>query len=596
MKPIHPLRYSINIAPVDETQPTHSEINIDVVEDSVIPIRNPILSPCESIRETEEFDDPYDYNIIIVETDEETDVVSPDKEPVIQSTPFPKWRLNPPFDNDFSYDYLSILSRNTQIGVSSHLHITLQTLDSGLWSVDEKQLDQEIDEVVVTDDTHFTRMCLHFSDGNLHGNCSFWSENGRVEGEWESGRCKWKTIVYEQSRLIVRYENELPVSVEDVCSNPPIVYQYRDGFFTNRWICDQRLHVKEMMDVNGQPKEVEMISSANPSFHREGKTFVYESNQLRKLDLYSRDAYLETLRWYQGNMVMVMRGSVGVYYGSFNSSCVDGPVTGFGEIYEGNGNRYQGSVENGIPHGRGEYFVKNQLMYSGEFRYGIPFGKGVIGSGNEDSFLFGYRLSDGASFGEYFSGLVIKELCGHLMVENRLDGSKLKNVFPEYREDYRKWDQYMCNRRRRTDEVQVRQRPPNEVARRMQGIMVSFTGPYERSAEQSFSWIQSGNVRNQRMSYGNDSASVGVGVSSSMNSTQSNLPHPSLSTTFLFDSVNSTQSNLPHPSLSTTSLNSTQSTSPYRNSSASPTTTPTPFFSFTEDALKSSRSSFNLGI
>ena len=67
MDPLHDLTHSINIAPVDNTQLTHSEINIEVVSSSIAPASTPIPSPCESTSETEEFDDPYDFNIIIVE-------------------------------------------------------------------------------------------------------------------------------------------------------------------------------------------------------------------------------------------------------------------------------------------------------------------------------------------------------------------------------------------------------------------------------------------------------------------------------------------------------------------------------------------------
>lgn len=76
MDPLHDLVHSINIAPVDNTQLTHSEINIEVVSSSIAPASTPIPSPCESTSETEEFYDPYDFNIIIVESDEETDTVS----------------------------------------------------------------------------------------------------------------------------------------------------------------------------------------------------------------------------------------------------------------------------------------------------------------------------------------------------------------------------------------------------------------------------------------------------------------------------------------------------------------------------------------
>ena len=587
MDPLHDLTHSINIAPVDNTQLTHSEINIEVVSSSIAPASTPIPSPCESTSETEEFDDPYDFNIIIVESDEETDTVSSDVEPVKQFEGPPLWRRNSPFDHDFSYDYLSILSRYPQIGVIPHLQRTIQTPYSTTWNVMERQWRQGIEEVIVTENQS-ARMCLHFFHGKLHGHCAFWSEGGTVEGEWKNGECECKTISYEKNQFEVTYENELPICVKDMSSHSPILYQYRDGVFTGRWICGKWLHV---LETNESLNQIETRSLATHSFHREGKTFVYESNQLRRLDMYSHNTFVETLRWYDGNRVRVMKGDMCVYNGSFNRECLDSPITGFGEIYEKNGNRYRGDVVSGVPHGRGEYWIHGRVFYKGEFRYAVPFGRGVMDSGRyEDSFLFGYRVSDGASFGEYFSGLVIKELCGHLIVGNRLDGDKMEKVFPEYTEDYRRWDQYMRNRRW-IEEVQVRQRPWNGV--RMASSM-GQVGEEEGMVEVNPFSVGRNSVRSQRRSLGNGSMNSFLFNSMSSAQTNSNLPflsqsrNPSQSqstsailSNSLFDSVNSVNS--------VNSVTSVQTNLPYRNSSASPMT-PTTLdlsdFSFDENALK----------
>ena len=299
MDPLHNLSYSINIAPVDETNPTHSEINIDVLSSSVLPVRKSTLSPCESIHKPVEFDDPFDFNIVIISFDEETDTVVPNVEPVtetdtvvpnvepvtetdipsevqpkvpsktqlnsssktlskalpktpskpqlktppeipskplpkipskplpkipskplpkIPSKPLPKtpsdtqpktppktqpipppiqppkWRQDIPFNHDFSYDYLSILPPDALTGSAADLQRALQMRYSAYWYVSEKPLGQGVNEVLVKNEKHFTLMRLRSSNGKLHGLCSFWSDNGAVEGEWKNGECMWKTI------------------------------------------------------------------------------------------------------------------------------------------------------------------------------------------------------------------------------------------------------------------------------------------------------------------------------------------------------------------------------------------------------------------
>ena len=625
MDPPHDLSRSINIAPVDETNPIYSEINIDILSSSVLPVPKSILSSGEPVNETVEFDDPFDFNIVIIQSDEETDTVVPNVDPVTESDtesntlpeipfevkpkvqsedqlkasskvppkplsntlpeipfevkpktpskPLPKapsktqptqpakWRQDIPFNHDFSYGYLSILPPNALTGSAADLQRALQMRYSANWCVSEKPLGQGANEVTVENEQHIALMRLRLFNRKLHGLCSFWSDNGTIEGEWKNGECVWKTILYGQNKFKVTYKNELPDSVEDLVANPPTLYEYRDGFFTGRKIYGRWLYVKEVI----QGKEVETISSTNRSFCREGKAFMYESNQLKRLGLYSNDIYMETLRLYEENTVKVMRGSVCVYKGSYDPSFADGPVTGFGEIYE-NGNVYRGAVVSGIPYGRGEYIVNNKPFYRGDFRYGVPHGKGILGEERyEDSFLFGYRLSSGVSFREHFGGLVIQELCGHLMFGNSLDVSKMKKVFPEYDEDCKIWDQYWRDiEKKKNDEMTVKRRS-QEVAR-----MKSQTLPMGSCEGASQNSTGNGDVRNQRMSFGSGSMSTGM-ESRSMNQPSpvnpTIYPAPSFPTdsTFTTDSFAFADSTLLSPP---TNL-------PYRNSSVSPMT-PTP--------------------